>query len=206
MKSCSRCRYSVLKCVYIDYVKSAKYQKIYWEENMCCAKCGYENPRSRRIHKECELNECPDYVHPELTRIIHECNSNKLDGITYSETYDDKGNCIKLRETKTYKCDLCEKITKQDNIDYDLNNPHPKMEELTKQRKERLEHERIIAEHKDGICPKTGKKFKEIDKGTFNDRPFMSTQTWDIRCSECDYQLRYKTDNGYTSKVGFWWK
>lgn len=198
---CKRCKYT--KYDYnINYELSARNQKVCWIETKLCERCNYEKPGYRE-HHECSLNEIPEYLNVDLTRIVHECNHESFDGITYEPTFDDDGNCVKLMEIRHFRCSYCGKRSDYKlKEEFTISNPHPKMLEFTNDKKRSI----LTGKHKDGICPITGKEYHVIDKGWFNDRPFMSVEHVEDHCSECDCILDSYHDSGYISHTGFWWK
>lgn len=107
VKGCDRCKYNKIEYE-IDYKKSAQEQKIYYKEIRICSKCNYINPKSK--YKEAELDNYPNDMKIDLSKIIHDHNHNKYDYEDGTINYrDDKGNCIKTHSIIHYKCDFCDK-------------------------------------------------------------------------------------------------
>ena len=91
----------------IDYLKSAKQQKIYYKEIKSCSKTELVLPICE--NKIARLNNYPSDMNVDLSKIIHEHNHNNYyikDKPEY-DIYNDK--CIKLTLIKYYKCDFCDK-------------------------------------------------------------------------------------------------
>lgn len=130
-QKCKRCKYTKINYI-INYRLSAQYQKAYWIETKSCERCNHEKPGYLEKH-ECSLNEIPGYLNVDLTRIIHECNHDSLDKITYEEpTFDEEGNCVKLMEVKHFQCSYCDKPSDYKlEQEFTLSNPHTKMIKLT---------------------------------------------------------------------------
>ena len=185
-KKCAQCKYDRVKCLSIDYRRSAIEQKIIWQENYVCSICGHESPKRKRVCKVCELNHCPTYVKPNMSKIIHMHNYDKKRFITCDTVFDREGNCIRLIERHYFECSFCGKASDFVEVrEYDEEKRCDMMNFATEKKKQEMKQQHEVS----AICPITGKPFDKIDIGVFNVRPYVSIETYDIRCSECGFQF-----------------
>lgn len=89
----------------IDYLKSAKQQKICYKEIKSCSETKNVSPIYE--NKVAKINNYPSDMNVDLSRIVHKHNCN----IHYikDKTEYDKNICIKLTLIKYYECDFCNK-------------------------------------------------------------------------------------------------
>lgn len=91
----------------IDYKISAQEQKIYYKEIRKCSKCKYKNISK---FKTAELDNYPNDMNVDLSKIIHEHNHNKFDYVEEKCKYNNLGKCLPIL-IKHYKCDFCDKLS-----------------------------------------------------------------------------------------------
>ena len=131
---CRRCRYGALNRQ-IDYSRSGHNGKIYWFETIVCEKCGREKPDST-VLRECSIDAIPPRLEVDFTRVVHECNYDDVDHISYEPMYDEEGYCTQLIEVEHLRCSICHRKSDY-RIERELPQSDPKVLEYTANEKQR---------------------------------------------------------------------